>query len=105
MDKSEQVWNIILYYSKPLTDDQDSETVIMGSDIRDMHNDIVALIEGKEVGHYKVSELPEPKKKEKKEKPKEVEPVLPAGEPIPGHLQEAPTQWKVEEKKPWWKVW
>lgn len=110
MDKSEQIWNILLHYSKPLTDDEDAAEVVMGDDLRSLHADLVTVFEGKEVIYQS---RPEPKPKPKKEKltkqegaaameasmkPGQAVPVpeLPPGAWSPGPPPE-------EKKKPWWK--
>ena len=103
MEKSEQVWNIILHYAQPLTDDPDSESVIVSSDLNQLHQDIMAVIEGREVLTANVSKtLPVPKPKTKKEVKKEIEEI---NVPIPDVQTATMVQAGVEAKKPWWKVW
>ena len=100
MDKSEQIWNVLLHYAQPLTDDPESENVIMSDDLKEVHKDIISIIEGKDV------QLPKPKEvRPRRSVEREVPEVSKVEEAIfePGKSYGFVSE--DQPKKPWWKVW
>lgn len=110
-DITEKVWNVILHHAAPLTDEEDSVQVIAEDTFRQLHLDLIAVFEGKDVV-TEAKTLPEPKPKPKKEKREEV--VIPKVTKEEGKaMMEAsttpgiavPVQEPEKEKKKWWQLW
>lgn len=104
MEKSDQIWNALLHYVKPLTDDPESESVIMSEDLNEVHKDIMAVIEGREVISAKVKkELPVRSQSSVERKVQDL-PKIDKAIPEPVNVDGEKRSDELK-KKPWWKVW
>ena len=116
MEKSEQVWNVLLHYAKPLTDEAESESAIMSDDLNDMHKDIMAVIEGKETIHAQVKkELPKPKVRSRSSVERSVQEMSKVEKAVGGVSDVGGSSSRsdkgqadhksADERRPWWKIW